>query len=170
MGESYKKLYQKQAAFYLAHPRAKKILFILNYGLTGLIFLCYALLCLAVLLNFHALRTTENLLKIFGAPLFCLIVSSLLRKIINRPRPYEHEGIVPVIAKNKKGNSFPSRHLSSAFSIATVFLPYFLPVGICLYIAGLLLGYARFAAGIHYFSDLAVGALLGAAFGLLIFL
>jgi membrane-associated phospholipid phosphatase len=168
MREFYKKVYNKQASFYRSHSWAKKGLYIFNYGLTGIIFLAYALLCLAAVCN-NDLRSFENVAKIFGAPLACLVVSSAIRKIINRPRPYE-KGIEAVINKNKYGNSFPSRHLSSAFSIATVFLAYLPPVGISLYIVGALLGYVRFAAGVHYPSDLFVGALLGTAFGAIVFI
>lgn len=112
----------------------------------------------------------DGLSQNFGVPLLCLLTVSLLRNLFDRKRPYEGAGIVPVIEKKKKGHSFPSRHLASAFVIGTVFLPYCLPAGIVVLSAGAVLGYVRFAAGVHYPSDLAVGALLGALFGALVFI
>ena len=158
--EFYRKIYERHSRFYFRHPQAKKVLIFANYGLTAAIFAAYAFLCLFEFF-IHTPEWTD-FLKILGIPLLCLLTVSLLRNLFDRKRPYEGAGIVPVIEKKKKGHSFPSRHLASAFVIGTVFLPYCLPAGIVVLSAGAVLGYVRFAAGVHYPSDLAVGALLGA--------
>jgi membrane-associated phospholipid phosphatase len=168
MNELYREKYERHSSFFRKRAWAKKTLVVLNYGLTAAIFLAYAGLCIKMLAGLTT-ATAKETAKVFGIPLGCLIASSVIRKIINRPRPYE-QGIEPVIKKNKKGNSFPSRHIASAFVIATVYLPYSVGLGVGLYIAGVILGYIRFAAGIHYPTDLLVGALIGAVFGVLIFL
>ena len=47
---------------------------------------------------------------------------SVVRKIINAPRPYEKFDMPPVLEKDTKGKSFPSRHVFSVFIIAmTIF-------------------------------------------------
>ena len=166
--EFYRKIYERHSRFYFRHPQAKKASIFANYGLTAAIFAAYAFLCLFEFL-IHTPEWTA-FLKILGIPLLCLLTVSLLRNLFDRKRPYEGAGIVPVIEKKKKGHSFPSRHLASAFVIGTVFLPYCLPAGIVVLSAGAVLGYVRFAAGVHYPSDLAVGALLGALFGALVFI
>ena len=51
-----------------------------------------------------------------------------------------------------------------------VLLPYCLWAGIAVLAAGALLGYIRFAAGIHYPSDLFAGAGIGVLFGLMVFI
>ena len=162
----YKKIYEKQAAFYRAHPTAKKALEIGNHALTAAVFVAYALLCLLRLL-----RNPEgaDALRILGVPLLCLICVTLLRKLINRRRPYEREDIQPILDKKKKGQSFPSRHVASAFVIGVVLLRYCIPGGVLVLIAGSLLGWLRFSAGLHYPSDLFAGAVFGALFGLLAF-
>lgn len=165
MSNFYKTLYTKHSRFYFSHPRAKKLLVFFNYFLTVLVIAAYAVLC--ALFAFGKIpRTGTDAVRVFIFPFACLAAVSLLRRCINRLRPYEKDGIVPVIDKNKCGHSFPSRHLASAFVIGTVVLFYSLPAGIPLLIAGALLGYVRFAAGIHYPSDLFFGALLGILFAL----
>lgn len=164
----YRKFYEKQAEFYRKRRWAKTALFLLNYALTAAIFLAYALLCL--LIPILGTPHAKDLAKIFLIPLSCLLAVTLLRNLINRKRPYEDGGITPVLVKNKHGNSFPSRHVASAFVIGTVFLPYCLWAGVAVLLSGVLLGYIRFAAGIHYPSDLLVGAAVGTLFGLTVFL
>ena len=162
---NYKKIYEKLAAFYRAHPRAKKLLLISNYGITGLFILAYGALCIA---SFF-LWEKPDILKIFFIPLGCLVLVTLMRAVIRRPRPYTDDGadIDPILhKKNRDMLSFPSRHISSAFSIAIVFFPYCLWAGSALIPLGLALGYVRFALGLHYPTDLFGGVAVGLASGL----
>ena len=164
--ETYRKLYARQAAFYKAHPRAMKALIFANFALTAAVFAAYALLCAFGFIG----GSLADVLRIVGVPLLCLLTVSALRNLINRKRPYECADIRPLLHKNKSGRSFPSRHVASAFVIGTVLLRYAVWGGMPVLAAGLILGYIRFAAGLHYPSDLAAGALIGALFGLLAFL
>ena len=50
-------------------------------------------------------------------PAVCLFISGLLRRKINRKRPYEQLSIRPLVQK-KGGKSFPSNHTASAFVLA----------------------------------------------------
>lgn len=168
--ESYRKFYKKQSDFYLTRPRAKKLLVAGNYALTAFVFCAYALLCLAVPLRSKPEALQGNLLRILLIPFLCLIFVSFLRNAIDRKRPYEEEGILPVIPKKKKGHSFPSRHVASAFVIGTVFLFYCVPLGAAILLSGLILAYVRFAAGLHYPSDLLAGAAIGVLFGVMAFI
>ena len=157
---NYKKIYEKQAAFYRAHPKAKRLLLISNYGLTGLFLLAYGALCITSLL----LWEKADILKIFFIPLGCLVLVTFMRALIRRPRPYTDDGadIDPILhKKNRDTLSFPSRHSSSAFSIAIVFFPYLAWAGIALSVFGVLLCYIRFALGLHYPTDLLGGMCVG---------
>ena len=166
----YQKCYERQAAFYRTRPRAKKMLTAGNYALTAAVFVAYALLCLIELIVRRKTATQADVIRIVAVPLLCLLAVSILRNLIDRKRPYETGGIFPVIAKKKKGHSFPSRHVASAFVIGMVLLPYCLWAGLAVLAAGALLGYIRFAAGIHYPSDLFAGAGIGVLFGLMVFI
>ena len=48
---------------------------------------------------------------------------SVLRAVLDRPRPYQQPGFVPLLPKETLGRSFPSRHALSAAVIAAAWLP-----------------------------------------------
>ena len=170
MKYSYVTLYNKNAEFYNAHPTAKRAIKIGNTLLTWLFLACYGVLWL------YALRIdpfeTMDLVKILFVPLLTLLTVSVLRLAITRARPYTDEGagITPFITKKKADNkSFPSRHLACATVISMVFLPYYPIAGYILLGFSALLGYIRFALGLHYPSDLLAGTSLGTCLGCLMF-
>ena len=88
---------------------------------------------------------------------------TLLRKIINAPRPYELYGFYDTAPKSKRGESFPSRHAFSAFSIGTLALWVSLPVGIALLSLAVALAVSRVLLGIHFIRDVLAGAVVGIA-------
>ena len=57
-----------------------------------------------------------------------------LRARLDRPRPYEQPGFVPLVAKETKGHSFPSRHALSAAVLAMTWLRFFPAVGVAMVI------------------------------------
>ncbi|MBQ8684768.1 MAG: phosphatase PAP2 family protein [Clostridia bacterium] len=169
MGYDYKKTYEKSAAFYAARPWAKRTLVLVNYALTWLFIAVYAAL---VVYAWWAKSGAWKIGAVIGFPVLCLCFVGVLRRLIPRPRPYSEAGanIRPFIQKEGNDNkSFPSRHLASAFVIASAFLPLLPWLSGVLYALGCVLGYARFALGLHYPSDLLGGAVLGLLCGLPIF-
>ena len=100
------------------------------------------------------------------------LLVTLLRELINAPRPYELYDFYEVAPKKKSGRSFPSRHAHSAFAIGTL-LAFFsiLPGALMLFFA-LLLSVSRVLLGIHFIRDVIAGLLTGvgsAVIGILIF-
>ena len=171
MKYDYVTLYNKNVEFYDAHPIAKRVLKLSNTLFTLLFFICYGVLWLSALF-LNPLGATD-LIKILFVPLLTLLSVSVMRLAIQRPRPYTENGagITPLVEKKKADDkSFPSRHLTCAAVIAMVFLPYYPIAGVFLLGGSLLLGYIRFALGLHYPSDLFAGWGLGVAFGSFIFL
>ena len=63
--------------------------------------------------------------------------------------------------KNKKGNSFPSRHAYSSFVIATLFFSQCTPIAIMLLVFALGMCISRVLLGIHFIRDVMAGALIG---------
>lgn len=167
MRYNYVNLYNKNAAFFEARPKVKKTLDAFNTAITYLFLVAYALLFV------YGFQKGEfapmDFVKIFFLPAFALILVSVLRLAIDRPRPYTKEGagITPLKEKEGDKNSFPSRHLTCAAVIATIFLPYLPLVAGGLFILAIALGYLRFALGWHYPSDLFAGFILGIAIGVL---
>ena len=95
---------------------------------------------------------------ITGVPFLAV---SLLRFVLNTPRPYEVFEFYKEAPKNKKGRSFPSRHVFSVFIIATVLMPWNVLVGCSLFLLGILLSVIRVLLGIHFIRDVLAGALIG---------
>ena len=92
---------------------------------------------------------------------------SVFRRLINAKRPYEVMDIKPLINKDTKGNSFPSRHVFSVFIIATVYMYIYMPIGITLIILGIILAAVRVLSGVHFLRDVICGAIIGILFGAL---
>ena len=86
----------------------------MNQILTGVVFLAYPLY-LAVLYG----EKDPKLLRAILVPAISFVLVTVFRKIINAPRPYEKFEMPPVIEKDTKGKSFPSRHVFSVFIIAS---------------------------------------------------
>ena len=164
----YRKIYERQAAFYQTHRWAKVALLLLNYALTASVLALYV-----SLLAFRAVETDWFglwLCMLFPVGCFCAVF--VVRQVFPRKRPYDINGagIQPVFKKlHASDKSFPSRHIAMTFAIGGVWLAYSLRIGILTYVAGILLGYIRFSAGLHYPTDLLGGALMGGGFGVLIF-
>lgn len=104
-------------------------------------------------------------------------VSLFIAEIVKRPRPYRRQP--PSIPPSEGGNtihsqpllrllietpSFPSEHATVAFAIAIFFSsePLLFPLMITI---ATLVALGRIAVGVHYVSDVIVGALIGLIFG-----
>ncbi len=103
-------------------------------------------------------------------PAFTLGLITAMRKIIKRERPYEKFGTPPLFERDGEGDSFPSRHTSSAFIIAMsgfVLSPY---LGFALLTVAVLIGLSRVLSGVHFISDVISGMLISAVFGTIAFI
>lgn len=89
-------------------------------------------------------------------PAVSVALLSVVRILINRPRPYETLPIKPLLTKQTKGKSFPSRHIFSSFIIAATF-SFVFPWGWIFYVPAVMLAVIRVIAGVHYPSDVLVG-------------
>ena len=102
--------------------------------------------------------TALMILLILGPP---FVLVSLVRRLINAPRPYEAEDFSGPVPKKKSGRSFPSRHAFSIFAIGTLCLFFSLPLGALTLAFGVFLCFCRVALGIHFVRDVLCGAVAG---------
>lgn len=86
---------------------------------------------------------------------------SIFRRILNCPRPYEVYGMPPLLHKETRGNSFPSRHIFSICVIGTSMLYILRPLGMFLLTLGAILATVRVVSGVHFIRDVAAGAAIG---------
>lgn len=92
---------------------------------------------------------------------------TVLRAKLNKPRPYELYDLDPLIIKNTKGKSFPSRHLFSATVIACAFFWLSPILGIIGFVAVAALALIRVVGGVHFPKDVIAGIALGMLCGII---
>lgn len=148
--------YEKIRTWFLRTPWHMMLLRAAYKGLPLIVAASYPF-CL--LLYFFNRR--ELFLRAVLVPAVLFLFVSFFRHRLNVPRPYEREKIVPLIAKQKKGHSFPSRHAASAGIIAAVWMAYTRPAGIVMIIVTFLIGLSRVLAGVHDVRDVVFGGVFG---------
>ena len=138
-------------------------------------FVCYPLLLvllnvqwfrlLQVGLNQAALDFMQLIARAVFVPAFVFLGGTLLRARLNFPRPYEQPGFTPLVEKETRGQSFPSRHALSAAVLAAVWLSFYPAVGGVMVAVTVAICVLRVLAGVHFPRDVLAGAALGFALG-----
>ncbi|MCD7825085.1 MAG: phosphatase PAP2 family protein [Clostridiaceae bacterium] len=108
----------------------------------------------------------RNLLVVLLVPGLTFLGVSAFRLLCNASRPYEVYGFQPLIPKDTKGKSFPSRHVFSVFVIGTTLSFIWRPGALVILAAGVLLAGLRVMAGVHFPKDVVAGAVIGVFSGL----
>lgn len=106
-----------------------------------------------------------RLLRTVLVPAAAFVLCTVLRKALNRPRPFEQDGFEPLIDTHSKGESFPSRHAASAVVIALAAWYAAPGMGPALSVIALLICGVRVLAGVHHLRDVAAGAALSLLVG-----
>ena len=113
-----------------------------------------------------ALNNNNHLLKskalyIIKSILLALVVCTLLKHIINRPRPFETYSFIEKLSTGSSP-SFPSGHTTDAFALASsLMLAFSLRyLTVILFFWALLVGYSRMHLGVHYPTDVLASVLI----------
>jgi len=161
--ENYRDRYEHWTAGIRSSRSRIAALRLMNKVLTGLFYAAYP-----VLLSAMAAGRDPRLLRTVAVPAAAFAALTLIRRKINAQRPYEADQIIPLIPRDKPGESMPSRHVFSAAVIAMAWLFYWRPAGIFLLAMCLLSAGIRVLGGIHYPRDVVAGFLAGILAGLLL--
>lgn len=154
--------YERVRPFFVTHPYYLSLLKWTNRLVTLLMPLLYFYVLWAVYLK---ATKTWIVLAYLLVPAIGFIVLSVIRKRMNWPRPYELGTFPPLLNREGKGSSMPSRHVFSAAIISTVAwgvnpLLSFLGLSLALLLAGV-----RVLAGLHFVRDVVVGFLSAILWG-----
>lgn len=150
--------YRAVIGWFNARPAAKTLLRALSLGAVGAVYLLYAGLALRLVLKRDPL-----LWPFLAVPAVVFVLGTLLRRAINRPRPYETLDFAPLFPKDTRGQSFPSRHCFSAACIAVAAWRVLPAAALLLGILALVIALTRVLSGVHYLSDVLAGLGFGAA-------
>ena len=163
--KNYATFYNKLTRSFQNKPTATRCLQVVNSLLTKIMYLIYPLM-----LIYLFCAQSNRLLAFILIPALSFVLVSVVRKLLNAPRPYEVWNITPLILKNTKGQSMPSRHVFSATIISMAILQLNLIWGIFFLILSLVIALCRVLGGVHYPRDGMAGFLVGIICGLLLFL
>ena len=155
--------YERTVTFFKNNKTAYRVLFFIYNILPNFLFLAYP-----ALLIYKFFRQEQSLLLLIFVPLGVLIGVSVLRYIINEPRPYEVYGIDSVFHKKTEGKSMPSRHTASAFIIAMAVLSLNVFFGIIALAIAALITTSRVLAGAHFIRDVLAGMAISVTAGCII--
>ncbi|CBZ49058.1 lipid phosphate phosphohydrolase 2 family protein [Streptococcus gallolyticus subsp. gallolyticus ATCC BAA-2069] len=163
--KNYATFYNKLTRGFQNKLTATRCLQVVNSLLTKIMYLIYPLM-----LIYLFCAQSNRLLAFILIPALSFVLVSVVRKLLNAPRPYEIWNITPLILKNTKGQSMPSRHVFSATIISMAILRLNLILGIFFLILSLVIALCRVLGGVHYPRDVMAGFLVGIVCGLLLFL
>lgn len=138
---------------------------LLDRGLVAIIAIAY-LAALALL----AFNGDARAIRLALVPAFAFAFVTLLRKLINEERPYESFPIDPIIHKDTRGLSMPSRHIASAVVIACALAWLNAAWGVASFCACAAVAFTRIVGGVHYPRDVFTAVAISLAFGAIGFL
>jgi len=95
------------------------------------------------------------------------ISSHLLKPFFERVRPCNVVENINLLVNCTKSYSMPSSHAVNNFAAAVFFSRLFPKLKIALFIVATLVALSRTIVGVHYFSDIFIGALIGSMLGYL---
>lgn len=127
----------------------------------------YALMAFLLLRDHNA--AVAPVLHMVAVGLVCTISYKWLKKRTLRPRPYQAHAGIEHFAAPLDRFSFPSGHTLHAVAFTLVALAHYPALAWLLLPFTLLIAVSRVVLGLHYPSDVLVGALLGAAIAALSF-
>lgn len=145
----------------------KKFLIYSDKILTSITYAAYVVLLVYVVVRFGF---GKEILKALLIPATGFALETFIRDRLNFERPYERTGVPPLIPKQTKGHSFPSRHAFSVTMIAMMYVFYLPYLGIVMLCVAAFLCVVRVKGGVHFVRDVIAGAALAAGYAVVFML
>ena len=145
-------------------PMDKIMIFITTLGDSGLLWI---LVSIGLIFNKKFRRV--GIISLLSL-LLCFVLNNIvIKNIIQRPRPFYSIQDLRILISIPSEFSFPSGHSSSSFAAATgMFLASKKKVFYLFYILAFFIAISRVYVGVHYLSDVLVGAFVGILCGVMV--
>lgn len=134
----------------------------INRFLTEIVYITY----FALLINL-LIQKDKEIIRVILVPGISFVLVTSIRHFINAERPYTKYEFTPLIEKEKKGDSMPSRHVFSAFVIGMACLYVNWILGIVILTVGVVMAAERVVVGVHFPRDVIAGAMIGIVSGII---
>lgn len=145
----FEKIYSKKHGVTAIHLLGKVLTYVTAF--------CY----MAAIVGCWLKSGWQSAVVIIMVPAVSFLAVSIFRKCCNAKRPYEVYGFTPLIAKDTRGKSFPSRHVFSIFVIGSTLMAVYPVVGMMICLMGCVLAVIRVVVGVHFPRDVAAGGMIG---------
>lgn len=122
---------------------------------------------MGVLIAWHGWEAVAAVLHMIVAGLLGTLVYKWLKGATERPRPYQACPSICCLTAPLDRFSFPSGHTLHAVVFSLIATAYYPALGWLVWPFTALVALSRLVLGLHYVSDVAVGALLGASVAIL---
>lgn len=154
--------YIKISDFVRKYSKGESIVKYANIIMTRVVYLAYFVMLITL-----AIQKDARIFKVILVPGISFLLVSVFRHVMDAPRPYVLYDFKPIVKKEKKGQSMPSRHVFSVFVIGMAAW-YLCPVfGILIFMDGVFMCAGRVIAGVHFPRDVIVGAFIGILSGVI---
>lgn len=149
--------YIKLTSYFRKNKFRESIIQFLCYFVPLIVVFIYSITVLILFIN-----KNQKLVMFLFVPASNFLFITILRKILNKPRPYDLFDHIPLVKYTKgKGKSFPSRHTSSAFIIAvSYFYIHNTYLALIMLLIASIIALSRIAAGVHFPKDVVYAALI----------
>ena len=131
-------------------------------GYAGLIWIALSLLVARLGRKPVLFALTLTAAGVWSADLLTLV----LKAVFDRPRPFETIADADPLLKATVGQSMPSGHAATSFAGAVILTYVLTRAAPLFFLLAAAIAFSRVYVGVHYFSDVLVGALLGAVVAL----
>lgn len=156
-------IFDKIYFFTLKNEKVKKLaVFVSEFSKPAFIFI-YIMGIIAVMCN-----GGEGIARIIAVPMLTLVLNTMLRKFLNRPRPFTRNEINNLV-KHENSGSFPSNHACSSMIISLSYFLIYPPLVPVFIIFALFTGLSRIMTGVHYPLDVLCGWLISLVLGIILF-
>ena len=105
---------------------------------------------------------TNCAIRMAGVGIVNLVIYLIVKRCIARPRPYRSCPGIKACARSLDEFSFPSGHTLHSVAFGLILVSYYPPLNFVIWPFTLLVAVSRVVLGLHYPSDVIVGAAVGA--------